>query len=230
MNVEVLCRPGSAAAKLTLGDSEHVTAEAGAMIAMSPDTTVETTTHKRGQKKAKIGKALKRMFAGESFFLNHFTAGSNGGDLYISTNLPGDMIPVELQNQKLIVQSGSFVACDAGVDIDVGWQGFKSLFSGESLFWLHLSGTGNVVLNSFGAVYEIEVAGEYIVDTGHIVAFDEGLSFSVTKAAKSWASSILGGEGLVCKFSGNGRIYCQSHNSNAFGQTLAPMLTPKKQK
>ena len=135
-----------------------------------------------------------------------------------------------MENRKLIVQSGSFVACDSEVDLDIGWQGFKSLFSGESLFWLHLSGSGNVVLNSFGAIYSIDVVDEYIVDTGHIVAFDEGLSFSVTKAAKSWASSILGGEGLVCKFTGSGRIYCQSHNSNAFGQTLAPMLRPKKQK
>ena len=229
MNVDVVCRPGSAAAKLSLGGSEHVTAEAGAMIAMAPDMTVETTTYKRGQKKAKIRKALKRMFAGESFFLNHFTAGPNGGDLYISTIMPGDMTSVELSDRKLIVQSGSFVACEAGIEIDVGWQGFKSIFSGEALFWLHLSGAGKVVLNSFGAIYEIGVDGEYIVDTGHIVAFDEGLSFTVTKAAASWASSILGGEGLVCKFSGTGRIFCQSHNANSFGQTLAPMLRPKKQ-
>lgn len=229
MNAEIICRPGNAAAKVSLGSEEHVTAEAGAMIAMSPDISVETTTYKRDRRKGRIKKAMKRIFAGESFFLNHFTAGSGGGELYLATNLPGDMEAVELSDAKLIVQSGSFVASDSGIEMDVGWQGFKSMFSGESLFWLNLSGSGTVILNSFGAIYTVDVKDEYIVDTGHIVAFDEGLSFAVTKAAKSWASSLLGGEGLVCKFSGTGRIYCQSHNANAFGQTLSPLLTPKKQ-
>ena len=228
MNAEIVCRPGSAAAKLTLGGSEHVTAEAGAMIAMSPDMTVETTTHARGQKKAKIRKAFRRMFAGESFFLNHFTAGSGGGDLYLATTMPGDMNAISLSGTKLVVQSGSFVACDEGIDVDIGWQGFKTLFSGESLFWLNLSGSGMVVVNSFGAMYQVDVTDEYVVDTGHIVAFDETLSFTIAKAAKSWASSILGGEGLVCKFSGSGRIYCQSHNANAFGKSLSSLLAPKK--
>ena len=229
MNAEILNRPGCAAAKLSLTGSEHVTAEAGAMIAMSPDMTVETTTYKRGQKKARIRKAMKRLFAGESFFLNHFTAGTNGGDLYLATTMPGDMEAVSIENSKLIVQSGSFVACDHDVEIDVGWQGFKSIFSGESMFWLHLSGSGTVVFNAFGAMYAIDVQDEYVVDTGHIVAFDETLSFSIAKAARSLASSVLGGEGLVCKFSGSGRIYCQSHNANAFGNTLTPYLAPKKQ-
>ena len=229
MNVEIVCRPGSAAAKVSMSSSEHVTAEAGAMIAMSPDTTVETTTYKRGQKKGRLKKAFKRIFAGESFFLNHFTSGPNGGELYLATTMPGDMVAVELQGTNLIVQSGSFVACEEGVEIDVGWQGFKSMFSGESLFWLNLSGSGKVVLNSFGGIYSVDVEDEYVVDTGHVVAFDAGLTFAVKKAAKGWASSILGGEGLVCRFSGKGRIYCQSHNANAFGQSLSPMLTPKKQ-
>ncbi len=228
MNAVIECRPGSAAAKLTVSASEHVTAEAGAMIAMSADMTVETTTYKKGQGKARVGKALRRMFAGESFFLNHFTAGPDGGELCVATTMPGDMEAIGLTGAKLVVQAGSFVACDGGIDLDVGWQGFKSLFSGESLFWLQLSGVGTVVVNSFGAMYRVDVTDEYIVDTGHIVAFDDGLSFTVVKAAKSWASSVLGGEGLVCRFSGTGRVYCQSHNAHGFGRSLSPFLAPKK--
>ena len=74
----------------------------------------------------------------------------------------------------------------------------------------------------------IEVDGDYIVDTGHIVAFDETLDFTITKAGKSWISSMLGGEGLVCKFKGKGTVWCQSHNETSFGQVVGPKLRARK--
>jgi uncharacterized protein (TIGR00266 family) len=99
--------------------------------------------------------------------------------------------------------------------------------SKESLFWVKASGQGTVIFNSFGAIYQIQVNGEHIVDTGHIVAFEETLAFSLTKAGKSWMSSILGGEGLVCKFKGKGIVWVQSHNSSSFGSALGPKLKPR---
>ena len=66
-----------------------------------------------------------------------------------------------------------------------------------------------------------------IVDTGHIVAFNEGLSFEITKAGGSWISSFLGGEGFVCKFNGKGTVWCQSHNQGSFGGILGPTLRPR---
>ena len=101
------------------------------------------------------------------------------------------------------------------------------MFSGESAFWLSATGKGTVILNSFGAIYPIEVDGEYIVDTGHIVAFQESLNFSISKAGTSWINSYFGGEGLVCRFKGKGTVWCQSHNDNSFGFTLTPGLTPR---
>jgi uncharacterized protein (AIM24 family) len=80
------------------------------------------------------------------------------------------------------------------------------------------------VLSSYGAIYPVEVNGEHIVDTGHIVAFDETLKFTLSKAGKSWVGSFLGGEGLVCKFQGVGVVWCQSHNAPSFGGVLGPML------
>lgn len=225
MEVQIVHGPGNAAARINLSPAETCTAEAGAMISMSGDMGITTTTHKK--ESGGFSKAVKRVLAGESFFLNHFTAGSDGGELWLATALPGDMLPRELKQESLIVQGGSFVACEEGVNIDLRWEGFKSLISGESIFWLHLNGTGKVVVHSFGAIYPIEVSGEYIVDTGHIVAFQETLEFSISKAGKSWLSSILGGEGLVCKFRGKGTVWCQSHSATGFGQTLGPMLPPR---
>ncbi len=225
MEVEIVHGPGNSAARVQLKPDEVVTAEGGAMISMSGDMDVKTTTHKKG--KGGLLKAAKRLLAGESFFINHFTASSKGGEVLFASTLPGDMLLRDLEDENLIVQGGSWVCSEPGIEIDLGWQGFKSLLSGEGMFWLHLNGTGRVVLNSFGAIYPIEVDGEHIVDTGHIVAFEETLDFSLSKAGKSWMSSFLGGEGLVCKFKGRGTVWCQSHNASSFGHAIGPRLKPR---
>ena len=128
---------------------------------------------------------------------------------------------------EFVVQS-EFLLCDENISMNTGWQGFKSMFSGESLFWLNLEGKGDIVFNSFGLIYEVDINGEdYIVDTGHIVAFEETLNFQISKAGSSWLHSILGGEGLVCRFSGRGKLWCQSHNGQNFGLKLGPKLRPR---
>lgn len=226
MKVEFKNRPGNAVAKVTLAVGEICTAESGAMIAMSGDMKITTTTHKK--KQGSVLKSIKRAFSGESFFLNHFEPAPKGGELWIGANLPGDMMEYDLDNESLIVQSGSFVAAHHDVEVDFGWQGFKSLLSGESIFWLNLNGKGKVILNAFGAIYPVEVDGEYIVDSGHIVAFNETLDFTITKAGKSWLHSMLSGEGLVCKFKGKGTVWCQSHNASSFGASLTPSLKRRR--
>lgn len=225
MDIELLHRPGNTAAKIILQEGEVCTTESGAMIAMSGNMDITTSTHKKG--KGGILKALKRMVAGESLFLNHFEPKSGSGELWLGTALAGDMVSLTLDNESLIVQGSSFLACEEGIDIDLGWQGFKSILSGESVFWVNLKGQGKIVLSSFGAIYPIEVDGDYIVDTGHIVAFNETLNFSITKAGSSWLHSIIGGEGLVCKFSGKGTVWCQSHNPVSFGKAISSGLRPR---
>jgi len=226
LNVTIQLGPGSAAAEIKLLPGQEFTAEAGAMIAMSPSLQMTTTTHKKNS--GGVMKGLKRMLSGESFFLNHYTAGNESGTVWLSATHAGDMMVKELNGEGLIVQGGSYVASTPDINIDMNWQGFKSLISKESLFWLSIKGKGTLVINSFGAIYPIKVNGEYIVDTGHIVAFDESLNFTLTKAGKSWISSFLGGEGLVCKFKGQGTVWVQSHNSGSFGTILGAKLKPRK--
>ncbi len=225
MNIEIVSRPGASAAKITLAPEETLTSEAGSMIAVNNGVSITTTTRKKSS--GGIFKAAKRLLAGESFFLNHYTGLREGGEVFLSSNLPGDMTVLDLKGQNFVVQSGSFVACAETVDIDLGWQGFKSILSGESVFWLKLSGAGQTIVSAFGAIYSMDVDGEYIVDSGHIVAFEESLDFTITKAGSSWLHSILGGEGLVCKFHGRGRVWMQSHNPSSFGKHLGPKLKPR---
>lgn len=225
MTIDILMKPGSSVAKVQLQAGEQLTAEGGAMIAMSSDVAMQTSTYKKNS--GGIMKGLKRMLSGESFFINHYTAGSSGGEVFLAPALSGDMFVHQLDNSGLIVQSGSYLASEPDVEIDFNWQGMKSLFSGESLFWLNINGSGKVILNAYGAIYPVEIDGEYIVDTGHIVAFEKGLKFSISKVGKSWFSSFLGGEGFVCRFRGKGTVWCQSHNPGSFGASIGPKLKPR---
>ncbi len=227
MKIELLHRPSNTAAKLIMNPGETIISESGSMIAMSGDMSITTTTHKKNSSGG-IFSALKRLLANESFFLNEFTAGTKGGEVFLSTDLCGDMKDFETRGETMIVQAGSFVACEEKVQMEVGWQGFKNFLSGESLFWLKLSGQGKYILSTFGMMYPVEVNGSYIVDTGHIVAFSETLNFTIAKASKSWIGSFLGGEGLVCKFQGNGTVWCQSHSPSSFGYSLGPLLKPRQ--
>lgn len=195
------------------------------MIAMRGNFSIESQTQARQRS---IMSGLKRLVGGESFFQNYFTLNdATPGELIFAASLPGDMLMLNPSPVGIIAEGGSFVVRSSGVALDTTWQGMKSVFSGEGLFWLRLHGEGTVVLNTFGALYSIDVDGEYLVDTGHIVAFEETLTFSITKAGSSWLSSFLGGEGLVCRLSGKGRLWCQSHNPPGFGRLVGPKLRPR---
>ena len=225
MNIELLHQPESAVARISLDSGEELVAQAGAMIAMSGSINASTTLRK-GKGGGVMG-GLKRMVAGESLFLSVFRSPTNGNTIWLAPRLIGDLLIYEMTGQDLVVQATSYLACSSEVDLDVGFQGFKSLFSGESIFWLTFSGRGLALLASFGGIYEIEVDGEYVVDTGHIVAFERSLDFSIAKASSSLIGSFLGGEGLVCRFKGTGKVFCQTHNPGSFGSTVGSKLPPR---
>ena len=222
MNIEILHQPDSAIARVTLESGEELVAEAGCMIAMSGYINASTTL-RQGKGGGILG-GLKRLVAGESLFLSVFRSPKSGGEVFLAPKFMGDILLYQVTAIGLVVQSTSYLASENNVDIELGFQGLKSIFSGESVFWLNVTGNGGVILSSFGAIYEIDVDGEYIVDTGHIVAFEKSLNFEITKPGSSWLGAFLGGEGLVCRFKGQGKIYCQSHNAGAFGSVVGSKL------
>lgn len=226
MKLELLHQPDSAIAKIMMNPQEEILAEAGAMVAMSSHINVSTTLRK-GKGGGMMG-GLKRIMGGESLFMSVFRSGASPAELYLSPKLLGDIRPYKMDGTELVIQSASYMASTPGVQIDLGFTGFKSFFSGESIFWLTANGSGIVLFNAFGGIYEVDVDGEYVVDTGHIVAFERSLDYEITKANKSWAGAIFGGEGLVCQFRGHGKVFCQTHNPGAFGRLVGGQLPPRK--
>jgi len=67
----------------------------------------------------------------------------------------------------------------------------------------------------------IDVAGQYVVDTGHIVAFTEGLQYQVGRIG-GYKSLFFSGEGLVCRFTGTGRVWIQTRKLGAFSNWVYP--------
>jgi uncharacterized protein (TIGR00266 family) len=228
MNIEIHHRPSYALAEVSLDEGEVIVAEGGAMVSMDSHITIETSTGSKGEGALKgLMKGLKRMVAGESFFQNRFTAVGAGGHVTFAPVHQGDVTVEELSQSTLFLQSTAFLCSGPGVDVDAKWGGAKTFFGGEGLVMLRASGTGPLVFNSFGAIKEIEVDGEFVVDTGHIVAFDENLNFSVGRFGGGWKSFLFGGEGLVCRFSGKGRLWIQTRNPVEFGQLLGGKLPPR---
>ena len=215
--------PAYALGIVTLASGESFQAEAGAMVSMSD--SIEMTTSARGG----VMKSLKRsVLGGESFFINTFTA-KLSGEVTIAPALPGDIVALELGEQPLLIQSGSFLGATPEVEIDTKWGGGKTFFSREGLFLLRCTGHGTVFVASYGAIRQLDLAaGElYTVDTGHMVAFDESVQYDVGKSG-GWKSTLFSGEGLVVKLTGPGRFYMQTRSPESFLGWLVPQLPTQR--
>lgn len=229
MDIDIEYRPAHSLAVVRLAPGESITAESSAMVSMSNGLTLTTDgpmSKKRGGFLKNLGKAF---LGGETFFTNTFEAGGGGGEVTLAPSLCGDMAIHALQGDTLYIQGSSYVAAPDSVHINTKWQGFKGFFSGESLFFLEASGHGPVIINAFGAIDIIDLDGELIVDTGHLVAFTGGLSYEVTKAGAGWISSFLSGEGLVLRMRGTGRLYLQTRNPKEYGSAVGPRLPARQE-
>jgi uncharacterized protein (TIGR00266 family) len=175
-------------------------------------------------------KGLKRsVLGGESFFMNTFTASGPNAEIIFAPALAGDIVRWQLDGRTVFLQSGSYLASSMGIDIDSKWGGAKTFFSREGLFMLRCTGTGDMLVSSFGAIraVDLEPGQTYIVDTGHMVGWDEGVGYEVQKLG-NWKSTFLGGEGLVVKVTGPGRVYIQTRSPESFVAWLTPKLPTQR--
>jgi uncharacterized protein (TIGR00266 family) len=230
MRIEVQHRPAYALAIVHLEPGETVVGEAGAMVSMDTHLTLETAAASKPDQgmMGALFSGLKRMVAGESFFQNRYTATTAAGEVTFAPTLVGDITTYAVGSCGLMLQSTAYLCSAPSVNVDTKWGGARSFFAGEGLIMLKASGEGPLAFNSFGAITEMEIDGEFVVDTGHLVAFEDTLTFSIAKFGQGWLSFLVGGEGLVCRFRGKGKIFLQTRNPTAFGQALSPLLPLRK--
>ena len=217
---EILHQPSYSLAVVQLQPEQSILAEAGAMVSMSANVELQS------QMKGGLMGALKRTVGGESAFVSTFTARGGAGEVTFAPGGPGDIAAIELANQAFFVQSSSYLAGDAGLVVDTKWGGAKSFFGGEGLFVLQVTGTGLLLVSSFGAIHRKRLqAGErYVVDTGHLVAWEGTTQYTLRKAASGFFRSMVSGEGIVAEFSGPGELLIQTRNLAAFASLLKPFF------
>ena len=218
---EVLHQPSFSLAVLRLQAEQAIQAESGAMVSMSANVELQS------QMKGGFLGAIKRAAGGESAFISTFTARGGPGEVTLAPGAPGDIAAIELTGPPFFVQSSSYLGGDASLTVDTKWGGAKSFFSGEGLFVLMVQGQGLLLVSSFGAIHRKRLqAGErYVVDTGHLVAWEGHMPYNLRKAAKSgFFRSFLSGEGMVAEFVGPGEILIQTRNLAAFAGLLKPFF------
>jgi len=210
-----------ALAVVKLQTDQSIHAEAGAMVSMSGNVELQS------EMKGGVFGALKRAVGGESAFVSIFTARGGPGEVSLAPGAPGDVAGIEMSNQTFMVQSSSYLAGDATLQVDTKFGGAKSFFGGEGLFVLNISGSGLLLVSSFGSIHRkvLRPGEQYVVDTGHLVAWEGHMQYELRKAAKSGLlRSFLSGEGMVAEFSGPGEILIQTRNLAAFAGLLKPFF------
>jgi uncharacterized protein (TIGR00266 family) len=221
MQVNLLYRPSQSLAQCWLQAGESVVAESGAMVGMSTNVMMQTQS-------GGVMSGLKRLFGGESFFRNTFTAHGGSGEVLFATPLCGDMAILDVGVKQWHVQNSAYVASSPTLDVSTAGS-VKGLFSGAGLFVLQTQGQGQMIIGAFGALEAIQVDGNMVIDTGHLAAWESTLQYSVGKSGSGWIASWLSGEGLVCHFQGQGTVYIQSRNAQEYGTAMGAMLPARAQ-
>lgn len=235
MQIDVEARPSYALAVVRLDKGEKIVAESSSMVAMSTALEVDTTFNGaqggglvEWLTAAFVG-LVRKFVAGETMFVNEFKAKSDGQQVLLAPAMVGDLVHVQLDGtKKITVQASSFVACTPGVKQRLVWGGLAMLFSGEGAFFLECSGKGELLFNSYGGLEEIEVDGAYVVDSGHVAAWEsvpgeKPLAYSLKKAG-GWGTALVSGEGLVIEFKGKGKVWLQTRNLQSLVGWISPFF------
>lgn len=219
MRYQMLCEPSYSLIEVSLDVGEKIVADAGAMAWMSETVRTETTT--RGGIFTGLMRAL---LTGESFFQNTYTAEAGPGLIGLAPGCSGAIVAHELHDGELILEKGAYLASTEDIRCDSKWQGLQGFFN-EGLFALRVTGTGLLFFNAYGAIEEIAVDGEYIVDNGFAVAWEPTLQFQLTKARR--IRSFLFANQILLRYRGRGRLWVQSRSAQALAEWAYPFRRQK---
>jgi uncharacterized protein (TIGR00266 family) len=212
---------------VNLEQGETITAEAGAMTYMDPNIEV----HTRKREKSLLGSLGLAIIGRQSFWVNDYTASQGAGELGLVSAPVGDIEVLEIKpDQGYVIQKAAYVASTQNVDLDVQWEGFTKGLFGQGLFMIRVSGSGNLFINTFGAIdkHTLKPGQSMIVDNFHLVAFSSTCNYKVTKFG-GLKETMLGGEGLVTNITGPGDIYIQTKNLKEFVDWLWTLIEPRVQ-
>jgi uncharacterized protein (TIGR00266 family) len=217
MQIQLDGNPDFGEATCNLGPGEVLVCEGGAMSRMSAGMDLRTQA---------LGGIVKSLFrsvgAGESFLLSRYSC-PHGGFVTVAPATPGAVVHREMRGELMRLSAGSFLAASDGLSLNTRFGGLKALFSGEGAFVLDVEGTGELLFNAYGAIVEHDLDGELTVDTGHVVAWEPSVNYSI-EGMGGIKQTLFSGEGLVMRFSGTGKIWLQTRTLSETAGWLGPYL------
>ena len=188
---------------------ETVLTENGGMSWMDNDITMKTTTN------GGIMKGLGRALAGESIFMNTYTAEKDDVEIAFASSFPGEILEFDLkEGETIIAQKRAFLCAENTVDISMHFKkkigaGF---FGGEGFIMQKMTGPGKVFLEIDGSLVKKELkAGEKLkIDNGYLAAMTSGVDLNI-ETVKGVKNIVFGGEGLfLTTLQGPGTVWIQS--------------------
>lgn len=215
MEFDVHGNPDYGQVTVRLAPGQKLITESGAMSRMSVSLEL------KGRVLGGLLAALARkLFGGVSFFIGEY-GGERGGELTLSPSTPGTLLHRRLAGETFHITAGSFVACSSDVELKMKFGGLRAFFSGEGAFFLEVSGEGDLFYNAYGAVHEKQVDGTLVVDTGHLVAWESSLSYTIGGMG-GLKQTLFSGEGLVMSFKGRGKLWVQTRHLRSTAGWLSP--------
>jgi uncharacterized protein (TIGR00266 family) len=221
--------PSFAMLRVDLAPGQTLVAEAGSMVARHQPVKMEAKLNASASAgflatlKALVIAFIRKFIGGETFIVNHFTAPS-AGSVWLAPAMSGSITHRRMNGEKLVLSTGAYLAHTGDLDIKLKFGGLKGILAKEGAFWLEISGVGDLWFNSYGGIETVDISAPFMVDNGHIVGFEGNLDYTIKSAGGGMMGLMASGEGLVCEFTGQGRVYLQSRNLSSLASWLGPLL------
>lgn len=205
--------------EFSLAPGDSIVTESGSMASMSADLDL------RARFNGGLIKGLLRKYLGsESLFINEFSNNTKQEQrLILTSQAPGDVRALDLNGGSICLEAGSYICSTPGITLGLRWAGIASWIADEGLFKLVVSGTGTVWFGGYGAFIEKQIDGEFIVDSGHLVAYEPQIKLK-TQLSNGIFGSLFSGEGFVTRLQGKGRVWLQTRSLSGLSAWINPKL------
>jgi uncharacterized protein (TIGR00266 family) len=210
---EILYSPGNSLVKIIAPPGETITAKQGVLVGMSPNIHVSTKS-----------KGFGALLTGGGFYVQQLTPQHGLGEILLAPAFLGDIVPLLLDGRtEYWVSKRQFLASTSGVQKQQASQGLmQGMMSGEGFLLDRFIGQGMVFLQILGSshVVDLRPGEQYIIDNGHLVAWSTTTSYKLEFMGGSLFSGMKSGEGMVCRFTGPGKVYIQTRNPQELGRWI----------
>ena len=215
------------AAILSLSAGESIFSEVGGRTWMRGP--IQTETKALGG----AGKALGRIFTGESLFMSVYSA-QGESEIAFASSFPGKIVVRELQaGESIICQKNAFLCATSNVNLSTYFRKKigAGLLGGEGFIMQKLTGPGLVFLeiDGFAPEYTLAPGEELICDTGVVAIMDASCGYDI-RQVPGLKNKLFGGEGLFdTVVTGPGKVYLQTMSAASLAQLLSNYFPSSKE-